>query len=52
LAILEYGESKVSVVALIHPPVEDLMEHIVDDIMEKVVPRETKEEVLHDKGTG
>ena len=39
-------ESECFVVSTVQRPVEDLLDNIIHDIVEEIVPRETEEEVL------
>lgn len=43
---VKYIDSECPVVATLHGPIEDLLNHIVNNIVKEVVPWETEEEAL------
>lgn len=44
--IAEEGDSELSVVPAVHPPGEDLVDEVIHDTMQEVVPRKVEEQIL------
>jgi hypothetical protein len=45
---LKQVNGQASVIAALHKAVEHLLNNIIHDVVQKVIPRETEEEVLED----
>ena len=46
VSIAEKGDNQIPIVSLVHSPSQDLMENIVNDTMQEIVPGEGEKQVL------